>query len=201
MKNVRIVLWIAVAVALFALGAFAVGGLPFLHRDETAGLTPGAPLGASFQLIDDNGAPVTEDIFRGKPSVTLFGYTHCPDVCPTGLSDMSLWADALGNDADKLRFVFVTVDPKRDTQAAMHEYLSAFTAPVVGVTGAPDAVHAMTKAYHIYSHKVPTDGGDYSMDHTASMILQDASGNFVGTIAPNETRDAALAKLKRLVAG
>ncbi len=201
MKNVRIALWVVVAAALFALGAFAVGGFPFAHRSETASLKPGAPLGGPFQLVDDNGAPVTETIFRGKPSVTLFGYTHCPDICPTGLTNMSLWADALGADADKLRFVFVTVDPERDTQSAMHEYLSAFTAPVIGVTGRPASVHTMTKDYKIFSRKVPLADGDYSMDHTASMILQDAQGNFVGTIDPSETRDTSLAKLRRLVAG
>ncbi len=203
MKNVRIALWIAVAVVLFAVGAVTVTGTSFLGGTTTAGGAPtaGAPLGAPFHLVDDKGAPVTEAIFRGKPSVTLFGYTHCPDICPTGLTEMSRWAEELGSDVDKLRFVFVTVDPERDTQAAMHDYISVFSAPIVGITGAPDAVHAMTKSYKIYSHKVPSAGGDYSMDHTASMILQDANGNFVGTIAPSESHQAGLAKLRRLVAG
>jgi protein SCO1/2 len=201
MQKVRIALWILVAVALFAAGALAVGGIPFLQRTETARLEPGAPLGGAFSLVDQNGAPVTEQIFRGKPSVTLFGFTHCPDVCPTGLTQMALWAEELGIDAEKLRFVFVTVDPERDTAPALHEYLSAFDAPVVGVTGDPASVAAMTKDYKIFSRKVPLDGGDYTMDHTASMILQDADGNFVGTVDPEESREAALAKIRRLVAG
>jgi protein SCO1/2 len=201
MKNIRVALWIVVAIALFAAGAIAVTGLPFLKRGEVAAVTPGAPLGGSFQLVDDKGAPVSEKIFRDKPSITLFGFTHCPDVCPTGLSQMGVWAEELGPDVDKVRFVFVTVDPERDTVEAMHEYLSAFDAPVTGVTGDPAAVHAMTKDYKIFSRKVPLDGGDYTMDHTASMILQDAKGDFVGTISPEEPREAAFAKIKRLVAG
>ncbi len=203
MSKVRIALWIAVALALFALGALSVGGFSYFGRKDVAaeGAKPGAPLGGSFQLVDDKGEPATQAIFRDKPSVTLFGYTHCPDVCPTGLSEMSRWAEELGPDADKLRFVFVTVDPERDTENVMHDYVSAFSDHIVGVTGAPDAVHAMVKSYHIYSRKVPMEGGDYSMDHTASMILQDAKGNFVGTIGPSEKHEAGLAKLKRLVAG
>ena len=202
MSRIRFVLWIAVAVALFALGALSVGGFSFLGKERAAGgLKPGAPLGGAFQLVDATGAPVSEAIFREKPSVTLFGFTHCPDVCPTGLSEMGKWAEELGPDADKLRFVFVTVDPERDTPEAMRDYVSAFSDRIVGISGPPEAVHAMVKDYKIYSRKVPIDGGDYSMDHTASMILQDAAGNFAGTITTGEPHETGLAKLKRLVAG
>jgi protein SCO1/2 len=202
MPAVRLALWIAVALALFGLGALVVTGLPNRNNELTeAAANPGAPLGGLFALVDDQGETVTEAIFRDKPSVTLFGYTHCPDVCPTGLTQMTLWADDLGDDADKLRFVFVTVDPERDTVEVMHEYVSAFSDRIIGVTGPPDQVHAMTKDYKIYSRKVPLDDGNYSMDHTASMILQDADGNFVGTIDAAESSETGLAKLKRLVAG
>jgi len=200
-KNFRIALWIAVAVALFALGALVVESPWFTKRESAAALTPGAPLGGSFALVDDKGEPVTEAIFRGKPSITLFGYTHCPDICPTSLSEMTRWADELGPDADKLSFVFVTVDPERDTPQTMHEYVTAFTDRIIGISGDPAKVHAMVKDYKIYSRKVPLDDGDYTMDHTASMILQDAEGNFVGTVDSAESHDAGLAKLRRLVAG
>jgi protein SCO1/2 len=202
MSKIRIALWIAVAIALFAFGALSVGGFSFLAKEQAAGgLKPGAPLGGPFQLVDATGAPITEAMFREKPSVTLFGFTHCPDVCPTGLSEMAKWAEELGPDADKLRFIFVTVDPERDTPEAMRDYVSAFSDRIVGISGPPEAVHAMVKDYKIYSRKVPMDGGDYSMDHTASMILQDADGNFVGTIDNAESHEMGLAKLKRLVAG
>jgi protein SCO1/2 len=195
-------LWIAVAVALFGLGAISISGLSFLDKERAAAaLQPGAPLGGAFQLIDINDKPITETIFREKPSITLFGYTHCPDVCPTGLMEMSKWAQELGPDAEKLRFIFVTVDPERDTPDAMRDYVTAFSDRIVGISGPPDAVHAMVKDYKIYSRKGPLDGGDYSMDHTGSMILQDAKGNFVGTIDVAESHETGLAKLKRLVAG
>ena len=202
MSKIRIALWIAVAVALFALGALSVGGFSFLGKDVAAGgLKPGAPLGGSFQLIDAKGSPVTEAIFREKPSVTLFGFTHCPDVCPTGLTQMGRWAEELGPDAEKLHFIFVTVDPERDTPEAVRDYVTAFSDRIVGISGPPEAVHAMVKDYKIYSRKVPLDGSDYSMDHTASMILQDANGNFVGTIDNAESHETGLGKLKRLAAG
>jgi protein SCO1/2 len=204
MSAIRITLWIAVALALFGLGALAVTGFPLRNGGSSqtvAAPGPGAPLGGPFALVDDEGNTVTEAIFRGKPSVTLFGFTHCPDVCPTGLTQMTLWADELGDDADKLRFVFVTVDPERDTVETMHEYVSVFSDRIIGITGPPDQVHAMTKDYKIFSRKVPLDDGDYTMDHTASMILQDADGNFFGTIDAAESSDIGLAKLKRLVAG
>ena len=206
MRNVRLVLWIAVAIALFVLGALA--SLQLFPRENdpllaaaTAQLDPGSPLGGPFSLLNHKGEAVTEDIFRGKPSVTLFGFTHCPDVCPTGLMQMASWAEELGPDAEKLGFVFVTVDPERDTPAIMSDYVAAFSDRIVGITGEPSAVHAMTKDYKIYSRKVPLEGGDYTMDHTASMILQDAEGNFVGTIARDEAGETGLAKLRRLVAG
>ena len=200
MSTIRIVLWIAVAVALFGMGAIAVSGYSLRAGSETA-FRPGKPLGGEFSLIDQRGEPVTEAIFREKPSATFFGFTHCPDVCPTALMEMAKWADELGPDADKLRFVFVTVDPERDTPGAMKDYLSAFSDRIVGITGEPDAVMAMTKDYKIYSRKVPIEGGDYTMDHTASLILQDADGNFSGTIDNKESHETGLAKLKKLVAG
>jgi protein SCO1/2 len=200
MSTIRIILWIAVAVALFGLGAIAVSGYSLRAGSETA-FQPGKPLGGEFSLIDQRGEPVTEAIFRGKPSVTLFGFTHCPDVCPTGLMEMAKWAEELGPEAEKLSFVFVTVDPERDKPQVLSDYIEAFSPRIVGITGEPDAVNAMTKNYKIYSKKVPIEGGDYVMDHTASMILQDANGNFVGTIATGEAHETGLAKLKKLVAG
>lgn len=204
MKVIRLTLWIAVALALFVLGALTVGGFSLrdvgLRQTATAN-QPGAPLGGAFELIDHDGQPVSEAIFRGKPSVTLFGFTYCPDICPTGLMQMAAWAAELGTDADKLSFYFVTVDPERDNTEVMHDYVTAFSERITGITGEPEAVRAMTRDYKIYSRKVPLDDGGYTMDHTASMILQDADGNFVGTIAHAEASETALAKLRRLVAG
>jgi protein SCO1/2 len=195
-------LWLVVAVALFALGAVTIGGFGWRDRGgPLAATSAGAPLGGAFALLDQKGQPVTEAVFRGKPTAAFFGYTHCPDVCPTTLMDMTEWMKALGSDAEKLRFVFVTVDPERDTPASMNDYVSAFSDKIVGISGEPDKVHAMVKDYKIFSRKVPSEGDDYSMDHTASVILLNKDGAMVGTIDRHEAKDTAVAKLRRLVAG
>ena len=204
MRKFRIALWLAVALVLFGLGAVGIGLYATRNGGSEATASTGEPgvrLGGAFQLVDQTGAPVTEAIFREKPSATLFGFTHCPDVCPTALMEMTAWAEALGGDAENLRFVFVTVDPERDTPEIMENYISAFSDRIVGVTGEPEAVQDMLADYKIYSRKVPLEGGDYTMDHTASVILQDADGNFVGTISGSAPRETAVAKLERLVAG
>ena len=204
MRGLRLTLWIAVAVALFVLGALTVGVISsrpgFLLAGSDA-MAPGAPLGGAFRLVDQDGQPVTEEIFRDRPSAVFFGFTHCPDVCPTTLMEAAGWIEALGPDAEKLRFVFVTVDPERDTAAVLKEYVSAFSDRIIGVTGDPEAVRAMVKDYKVYSRKVPLEGGDYSMDHTASVLLLDETGALVGSIATGEGEEAAMAKLRRLVAG
>jgi protein SCO1/2 len=201
MRALRLALWTMVALALFAFGAVSAYLLLGEPRSQQADAYAGAPLGGPFSLVDQNGEPVTEKIFRGRPTVTLFGFTHCPDVCPTGLMEMARFAEALGPDADKLGLVFVTVDPERDTPSVLKDYVTAFSDRIVAVTGEPEKVAAMLADYKIYSRKVPAEGGDYTMDHTASMMLQDADGNFVGTISPGEPRDTALEKVRRLVAG
>ena len=206
LRSIRVILWAAVAVALFVLGALTVsmyarsGGTRQAALSGNA-ISPGAPLGGAFSLLDNKGAPVTEAIFRDRPAAVFFGFTHCPDVCPTTLMDMAAWIEALGPDADRMRFVFVTVDPERDTPETLRDYLSVFSDRIIGVTGDPEKVHAMVRDYKIVSRKVPLEGGDYTMDHTASVLLLDADGSLVGTIARDEERESAMAKLTRLVAG
>ena len=204
MRKLRLALWLVVAVALFGLGALAMGWLGARNSGAVqagSGLTPGGPLGGAFTLVDHKGEPVTEAVLRGKPSAVFFGYTHCPDICPTTLMEMAGWANSLGSEADKMRFVFVTVDPERDTPAVMNEYVTAFSDDILGVTGEPEKVRAMLRDYKILSSKGPVTGSGYSMDHLASVILLDAKGSFVGTIAREEQRDVTIAKMQKLVAG
>ncbi len=158
----------------------------------------GGPFGAPFALIDHNGEAVSEAIFRDRPAVVMFGFTACPDVCPTTLAEMQAWSEALGSDGKELRFVFVSVDPDRDTPTLLKDYLSAFDLAVTGITGAPQAVADMLSSHYIYREKVPLEGGDYTMDHTATVFLLNSRGELAGTISPGEDRDAALAKLRRL---
>ena len=157
--------------------------------------------GAPFTLVDQNGATVTEAAFRGHPSAVFFGFTHCPEVCPTTLFEMDNWLKTLGTEGTEIQAYFVSVDPERDTPEIMKTYVANVSDRITGLTGEPDKVAAMTKSFGIFSRKVPLEGDDYTMDHTASVLLLDASGDFVGTIAYGENQQAALAKLKRLAGG
>ena len=156
--------------------------------------------GAPFSLVDQNGQPITEAAFRGHPSAVFFGFTHCPEVCPTTLFELDGWLKQLGDEGKDLRAYFVTVDPERDTAEIMKTYVGNVSDRITGITGEPGKVHAMAKDFGIYWRKVDVEGGDYTMDHTASVILLDSDGGFVGTIAYGENPDTALAKLKRLAA-
>ncbi|MFG1286649.1 SCO family protein [Xanthobacter versatilis] len=156
-----------------------------------------AAVGGPFKLVDQTGAPVTEAALKGKPSLIFFGFTHCPDVCPTALFEMSEILTALGPDADKAQVFFVTVDPERDTPEALKSYLSSFAPQIRGLTGTPEAVEVIKKEYRVYSKKVPLTGGDYTMDHTAVVYLMDKSGTFVAPFNSKRPPADAAAELKR----
>ena len=156
-------------------------------------------IGGPFTLVDDTGAPITETTLAGQPSVMYFGYTFCPEVCPTTLTDLSRWIKELGPNADKLNYVFVTVDPQRDTPKVMRAYVSSFDKHIRGFTGTPEQIAKIANEYRVYYKRIPTKDGDYVMDHSAMIYLMDVKGNFVGTIAYQESDASALAKLKHLV--
>lgn len=158
-----------------------------------------AQIGGPFSLTGQAGHTVTDKDLAGKPYAIFFGYTHCPDVCPTTLQDMAGWLKALGPDADKLKFVFVTVDPARDTPSAMAEYMTAFDPRIIALTGSEPDVASMLRAFRVYAKKVEVKGGDYAMDHTAAMYLMDGAGHLRTVIGYGEKPDAALARLKELI--
>lgn len=193
LRAIRIAAWAAVAIL-----AAAVLWLTVFNRTENGGIVA-ASIGGPFSLVDQHGNAVTEAALKGHPSAMFFGYTFCPDVCPTTLADMTIWLQDLGPAADRLKVYFVTVDPERDTQAHMAEYLQAFDPRIVGLTGERPAIDAMLAAFRVYSRKTGDDPDYYLMDHTASVYLLDAEGRFVGTVDYQENPDTALAKLKRLV--
>ena len=197
MRGRQIFLTALAAVAGFT--AVALGTAYFVSIRQ-AGLGVGvAAIGGPFTLVDDTGAVVTERTLAGKPSVMYFGYTFCPDVCPTTLLDMSRWIKALGPDADKLNYVFVTVDPERDTQKLMHAYLSSFDSHIRGFTGTPEQIAKIAREYRVYYRKVPTDDGGYVMDHSAIVYLMGPNQKLVSAIAYQRDDSAALAKLRNLV--
>jgi protein SCO1/2 len=155
-----------------------------------------AAIGGPFKLIDHNGQTVTEADFKGRPFLVFFGFTRCPDICPTTLFDVSEVLRALGKDADRVRALFITVDPERDTPAVLKDYLSSFDPHLAGLTGEPEAIAAVAKAYRVYFKKVPLDQG-YTMDHTAIVYLMDKEGRFVAPFSLKRTTEAAAADLRR----
>jgi protein SCO1 len=161
------------------------------------GVTAPAAIGGPFQLTDQSGAVVTEKDLQGRPTLIFFGFTHCPDVCPTSLFEISEVLRAMGKDADRVNAYFISVDPERDNAAAMKDYLSSFDPHLKGLTGAPDAVAKITTEYRVYAKKVPLKDGDYTMDHTALVYLMDRDGKFVAPFNLKRTPEDAAADLKR----
>jgi protein SCO1/2 len=156
-------------------------------------------LGGPFTLIGSDGRAFPSSRLAGKPYAVFFGFTHCPDVCPTALARMVRLRRQLGGD-EVLNIVFVTVDPERDGPSEVGKYATLFDAPIVGLTGSPAAIERVKKQYGIFSQKVPDGSGGYSVDHTATVLLFGSDGEFVATIAPEEPDSMAVAKLRRITA-
>ena len=168
---------------------WAMGGLK--------NVTAPAAIGGPFQLTDQAGQSVTDQNLKGRPTLIFFGFTHCPDVCPTSLFEISEVLRAMGKDADKVNAWFVSVDPERDTTAAMKDYLSSFDPHLKGLTGNPEAVAKVLSAYRVFSRKVPLKDGDYTMDHTALVYLMDKDGRFVAPFNLKRSPEDAATDLKR----
>ena len=176
-----------------ACGQQAVSGTGQNQQGTLAGSTVGGP----FSLIDQDGRTVTDKDLRGRPFLVFFGFTHCPDVCPTALFEISEVLGKLGPDAQKVSALFVTIDPERDTPAQMKDYLSSFNPRLVGLTGDPAAIAAVAKEYRVYMKKVPLDNGNYTMDHTALVYLMDKDGRFVAPFNLKRSTEDAAADLRR----
>jgi protein SCO1/2 len=155
-----------------------------------------AAIGGPFELVDQDGRTVTDRDLKGRPFLVFFGFTHCPDVCPTTLFEISEVLRALGPDADKVNALFVTVDPERDGPKEIKDYLSSFDPHLRGATGDPAAVAAMTKAYRVYVKKVP-QGDGYTMDHTAIVYLMDKDGRFIAPFSLKRGTTEAAADLRK----
>lgn len=199
---IRWLAWGAVAVLGFLAVATAAGWLvtdgPLGRRVATGPAS--LELGGSFRLTDHRGRTLTDRDFRGQPIAIFFGFTACPDVCPTTLADMTAFMEELGPDADRLHWLFVTVDPERDTPEQLANYLTLFDPRIVGPTGKPAEIADAAKAWRVSYRRVPLDGGGYTMDHSASVFLMDARGRFAGTIDYKESAEVALEKLRMLLA-
>ncbi|PHY22087.1 SCO family protein [Caulobacter sp. BP25] len=189
--------------ALLATAAILLAAAPLAacnRQDGASAARSRVKIGGPFNLVDMNGKPVTEQSLLGKPTAIFFGFTYCPEVCPTTLTDLTALLKMLGPDADKLNVVFVSVDPERDTPEQLRTYLSNFDPRIQGFTGTPETVAKAAKAYRVYYQKVPQDGGGYTIDHSSSIYLFDAKGQFVTPIAYQSPPDRALTQLRALLA-
>ena len=146
-------------------------------------------IGGAFTMVDTGGRPVTDADLRGKPSALFFGYTSCPEVCPTTLTSLTNVLGRMGSSADRLNTIFVTVDPEQDTPDRLRDYLSSFDPHIRGLTGSQAQTDAMAEAYHVVHRRVPGRNGDYSIDHTATVFLLDDTGRIAGEINQGEDED------------
>src|SRR4051812_42315803 len=186
-----------VIVAAFASSLLVVLVVLLWMLGGLRGVTAPAAIGGPFQLTDQAGQTVTEKQMQGRPTLIFFGFTHCPDVCPTSLFEISEVLRALGQDADRVNAYFISVDPERDTTNAMKDYLSSFDPHLKGLTGPPEDLAKVISEYRVYAKKVPLKDGDYTMDHTALVYLMDRDGKFVAPFNLKRTPDEAATDLKR----
>ena len=197
MKTFRLILWILVAAMALALGWLTYEW----QRTETE--LSAEPYGVPFELVDQTGSPITEAAFRGRSTALFFGFTHCPEICPTTLFELDGWLRQVDPEGDRIGAYFVTVDPERDTPELLNAYISGVSDRITGITGPADKVNAAVKGFNIYAKKVPVDSadpeGEYTMDHTASVFLLDAEGRFKSTIAWGENPENAVTKLENLL--
>lgn len=199
MTTLRKAVW-----AFIVTFAVLTGWFAYEIYNSDIGLTE-KPYGKAFELVDMNGKPITEQAFRGQPTALFFGFTHCPEVCPTTLYELDGWMRKVDPEGSRIKAYFVTVDPERDSPELMKEYVEAVSDRITGISGDPKKVADAIKGFHVYAKKVAIKGSqiedDYTMDHTASVFLLDSNGRFKSTIAWGENPETAIKKLENLIKG
>ncbi len=196
--NMRRDLILALLAAALALVVMVAGWfLVIAPREAEVATTLGR---GDYSLQATDGTAFTEKTLEDGPSAVFFGFTHCPEVCPTTLGDITTWKEELGPDADALRVYFVTVDPERDTSDILGDYVG-WAPGVVGVTGSREEIDKAIQSFRVFSSRVPLEGGDYTMDHSAYVLLFDRDGQFSDPIRYQEEADSALRKLRAILEG
>ena len=196
-KIVQKAVWIgAILVAMIVAGAILFDRV-YLHND--GGSAMATEIGGPFSLVDHRVNSVTDRDYLGKPTLVFFGFTNCPDVCPSTLLEITNQLNELGPDADRLNVLFITVDPERDTPQQLALYLSSFDPRITGLSGTPENILAAEKAYHIYAKKVPLEDGRYTMDHTATVAMMNSEGQYVSSIHYQAPTATTRTKLRRLL--
>ena len=196
----RLVLVAALLAAFIILGSAAFLAVE-LHDNAkgVAGTVLGSAIGGPFSLVDQDGKTVTNTALEGKWLLVYFGYTHCPDACPTALNNIALALRDLGAKRDEVRPVFITIDPERDTPQTLKDYVTAFDTPILALTGTAAEVARAAKNYRVYYAKHPEAGGDYSMDHTSLIYVMDPKGRFTASLTGADPPEQIVARLKKLL--
>jgi protein SCO1 len=179
--------------------ALIIGGIVMIGLVYPLVVPMPSQIGGPFMLVDHHGRTVTDRDYLGKPMLVFFGYTSCPDVCPTTLYELSNHVKELGREADLLNVLFVTVDPDRDTPERLSLYLSSFDPHIIGLSGSEKNIKAAMAAYRATAQKVPTLDGDYTMDHTALVYMMNGKGRYVGSIKYQEPEASIRTKIGRLL--
>ena len=201
MRSIRLIAWTACALAAGALLALAlVPGARdrLLPKDMSVGR---ALVGGPFELVDHTGKPVTDRDFRGRYMLVMFGFTFCPDICPSGLQVLSAALDKIGRKADKVVPIFISVDPERDTPKALADYVVSFHPRLVGLTGTPEQVDKAAKAYRVYYKKVRDEASSapYTIDHSALIYLMGPDGAYVAHFTHATGVEAMAERLAKLL--
>jgi protein SCO1/2 len=195
MKAIRYTAWALVVIAAAAFSFVWLSGDGGRKALEMANIKLGGP----FELVRADGSPISDKDLAGTPHAIFFGFTHCPEVCPTTLLEAAGWLKQLGPEADRFKFYFVTVDPERDTPQVIEDYIASFDPRIVGITGDRAKVDKLLADYRVYAKRVDLEGGDYTMDHTATVYLMRGDGSFAGTISYGENPDTAIEKIRNLI--
>jgi protein SCO1 len=190
---------IPILIIVVAISVAALGYLTLNPGFSGAGGPAAVPIGGPIRLTDQDGKPFDSASLAGKPYAVFFGFTHCPDACPTTLSEMARTEDEIGEPAKGFTTLFVTVDPERDTPAVLKEYISNFGGNTIALSGTPEQVAEVAKAYRVFYKKVPTSDGGYTMDHTAVLYLMNREGLFQDVVAYSEEHERYVAKIKKLL--
>lgn len=186
---------LAAPVVAFLVGLVALGAAAYLSLTPRAGATGG--IGGAFALTTGDGRTLTDKDVLGAPHLVFFGFTHCPDICPTKLFEISETFRALGDRGRNVRALFITVDPERDTPAVMKSYVSSFDPRIVGLTGDRPAIDKVVRDFRAYAKRVPTKDGDYTMEHTSLVYLMGKDGRFVGSFNVERAPEQAAQELIR----
>jgi len=192
-------LLLAVLILLLAIGGAFFGTLVITNKPAELIATSSPAVGGPFALMATDGKTVTDQTYRGKWLFIYFGYTFCPDACPTALTNMSAALDKLGPEAANLQPLFITVDPRRDTREAMADYMKSFDSRIVGLTGTEQQIASVAHAYRVYYAPQKTGGDDYLVDHSAAIYLMNPAGKFVRVFAGDLSGDRMADQLRKLM--